>query len=132
MAQSSYFPTQISSKQARDTGMAVVLVLLLIGFFSSTVLYYKIAIPVLIVNMTWPMAFYPIAVVWLGFSHALGTVMSKIILTIIYLVLVLPVGLFRRLIGKDPLLLRRFGDGEQSAMKTRNHTFTAEELEHPY
>ncbi len=132
MAQSPYFPTQISSKQARDTGMAVVLVLLLIGFFSDTVLYYKIAIPVLIINMTWPMSFYPIAVVWLGFSHVLGTVMSKIILTVIYLVLVLPVGLFRRLLGKDPLILRRFGDGEQSAMKTRNHTFTAEELEHPY
>ncbi len=93
----------ISNKQASDTGMAVVLILLLIAFFTKTTLYYKIAIPVLIVNMTYPKFFYPLAIVWLGFSELLGTIMSKIILTIVYVVLVVPVGLVRRLLGKDAL-----------------------------
>ena len=90
----SYFPRTISKKQASDTGMAIVLVLLLIGFFSQNIVYYKIAIPILVINMIFPMFYYPFAIVWLGFSHLLGTVMSKIILTIIYITVVVPIELF--------------------------------------
>lgn len=127
-----YFPQTISKKQASDTGMAMVLILLLIGLFSGNDLYYKIAIGVLVVNMIAPMVYYPFAVFWLGFSTLLGTVVSKIILSIVYIVFVIPVGLFRRILGKDSLLLKEFKSGSESVMKTRNHTFNAKDIEKPY
>ncbi|MFH6767275.1 SxtJ family membrane protein [Gaetbulibacter aquiaggeris] len=127
-----YFPRTISTKQAADTGMAAVLLLLLIGLFSHNNLYYKIAIPVLIMNMTFPMFYYPFAIIWLGLSQLLGTIVSKIILSIIYFILVIPVGVFRRLLGKDSLQLSQFKKGKTSVMQTRNHTFVSEDIENPY
>lgn len=127
-----YFPRTISTKQATDTGMAAVLLLLLIGLFSDNNLYYKIAIPVLIMNMTFPMFYYPFAIIWLGLSQLLGTFVSKIILSIIYFILVIPVGVFRRLLGKDSLQLSEFKKGNKSVMQTRNHTFVSEDIENPY
>lgn len=127
-----YFPRTISTKQAADTGMAAVLLLLLIGLFSHNNLYYKIAIPVLIMNMTFPMFYYPFAIIWLGLSQLLGTIVSKIILSIIYFILVIPVGVFRRLLGKDSLQLSQFKKGNTSVMQTRNHTFVREDIENPY
>lgn len=128
----NYFKRTISNKQASDTGMAVVLILLLVAFFTKTTLCYKIAIPVLIVTMTYPMLFYPLAIIWLGFSELLGTVMSKIILTIVYVVLVVPVGLVRKLMGKDSLQLYQFKKGKNSVMKVRNYEFTSKDIEKPY
>ena len=128
----NYFPRTISKKQASDTGMAIVLVLLLIGLFSQNTIYYKIAIPVLVINMIVPMFFYPFAIIWLGFSHLLGTVVSKIILTIVYIVLVVPVGIFRRILGKDSLQLNDFKKGTGSVMKVRNYIFSSKDIEKPY
>ena len=129
---SKYFPNSISKKQATDTGMAFVLILLLIGLFSGDTMYYKIAIPVLIVNMIFPSVYNPLVVLWLGFSTLLGTVVSKILLGIVYIVLVLPVGLIRRIAGKDSLQLRKFKDGSESVMTERNYTFKATDIEKPY
>jgi len=127
-----YFPETISKKQASDTGMAIVLILLFVGLFSEDNFYYKIAIPVLVINMIFPMLYYPIAIFWLGFSHLLGTVMSKIILTIVYIILVIPVGIIRRIMGKDPLQLNKFKRGADTVMKVRNYKFSSKDIENPY
>ena len=128
----NYFPTKISKKQASDTGMTLVLILLLVGIFIQNDFYYKIAIPVLIINMIFPMFYYPLAIIWLGFSKLLGTVASKIILTTVYIILVIPVGIFRRLLGKDSLKLSQFKKTNKSVMKIRNHIFKSFDLENPY
>lgn len=127
-----FFPTDIDKKQASDTGMAAVLILLLIGFFTGNDVYYKIAIPVLVMNMIWPMFFYPAAIVWLGFSHLLGTVMSKILLSIVFFLLVTPIGLVRRWLGKDSLKLKEFKKAKGSVMKERNYNFADKDLETPF
>ena len=124
--------TKISKKQAGDTGMAMVLILLLTGFFTQNNIYYKIAIPVLLINMIIPMFYYPFAIIWLGFSHLLGTIVSKIILTIIFFIFVVPVGLFRKLIGIDTLKLNKFKNGKESSMKIRNYKFSPSDIEKPY
>lgn len=128
----SYFPRIISKKQASDTGMAAVLILMIVGLFTGNTVYYKISIAVLVINMVVPMFYYPVAVFWLGFSTMLGTVVSKIILSIVFIVLVIPIGLFRKLLGKDSLQLKDFKKGSESVMKIRNQTFTPTEIEKPY
>jgi polyferredoxin len=127
-----FFPKTISKKQASDTGMAFVLIFLLIGLFSQNNIFFKIAIPVLIIDMIFPMFFYYFAFIWLGFSHLLGTVVSKIILTIVFTIMVIPIGVFRRLIGKDSLQLTKFKKGNESVMEIRNKLFTLKDIEKPY
>jgi len=128
----NYFPNTISKKQATDTGMAIMLILLLVGLFTKNDVYYKIAIPVLIMNMTFPMFYYPFAIIWLGFSQLLGTVVSKIILSIVYIIMVIPVGIFRKLLGKDSLQLSEFKKSNGTVMKSRNHNFSSKDIEKPY
>jgi hypothetical protein len=126
------FPTRITSRQAKDTGMAMVLILLILGLWTDRTVFFRAAVPVLVLDMVWPMAFYPLAVVWLGLSHMLGTVVSKILLSIVFFVIVLPVALVRRVAGKDSLQLRRFKATSASVMRTRNHVFVAADIEKPY
>ena len=127
-----FFSKSVSKKQASDSGMAVVLILLLITLFSGYEIYLKLAVLALIINMAFPMFYYYFAILWFGLSKLLGTFASKIILSIIFLFVVLPVGLIRRLMGKDTLNLNQFKKTKLSIMKIRNHHFTAKEIETPY
>jgi len=126
------FPTDISKKQAVDTGMAMVLILLLLGLFTKNILFYKIAIPVLVINMSVPMFFYFFAILWLGISRLLGMIIPNILLTVIYVVMVLPVSLIRKIMGKDTLQLNEFKKGTNSVMKVRNYLFSPSDIEKPF
>jgi len=127
-----FFKQKMTKDQSRDSGMAMVLLLLL--FYLKTRrdgLLYAAAI-LHVVNMIVPRIFAPIAVLWLGLSHVLGTVMSKVLLSVLYFGLVTPIGALRRLLGKDSLQLRAFKATEESAMTVRNHLFVGHDIEKPY
>lgn len=127
-----FISTTVTTDQAKDTGMSMVLICLLIAFFAGKQFFYGLAILLLLINMIWPKAFKPVAKIWLGFSHLSGFVMSRIILSIIFVVLVLPVGFVRRLMGKDSLQLKKWKKDHDSVFKTREHEFTSEDIQYPY
>jgi hypothetical protein len=122
----------ITKDRSRDTGMAMVLLLLLVYIRTRRDGMLLAAIALHIVNMLAPRIYAPIAVVWLGFSHLLGAVMSKILLSILFFILVTPIGVLRRLFRKDSLKLRAFKAGEESVMLVRNHMFVGGDIEKPY
>ena len=128
----SFIPKTITRDQAKDTGMAMVLICLLIAFLGKVHSFYGAAIVLLLVNMIVPDVFKPVAKIWLGLSHLLGSIMSKIILTIVFIVLVLPVGLIRRALGKDSLQLKKWKKNKDSVFKIREHQYTSEDINHPY
>lgn len=118
--------------QQRDTVLALVLILLLLFFFiRETAILYAMA-AVLVLGMTVPRLFAPLARLWFGFSHALGFVMSRLLMGILFFGLVTPVGLFRRLLGKDVLALRQWKKGRTSVFTRRDHVISASDLERPY
>ena len=127
-----FFRRNITKDQSKDTGMAMVLLLLLAsGAFGRETLV-TVAIVALVVGMVWPQIYRPIAVIWLGGTHLLGTVVSKILLTIVFFGVVAPIGLVRRFMGIDSLMLKAFKSGEDSVMIIRNHTFIGQDMEKPY
>ncbi|MCP5050685.1 MAG: hypothetical protein GY940_26210 [bacterium] len=119
-------------QQAKDTGMAAVLILLIITLITKNLLYIKIALPILFLTMAAPTLFTPLAKLWFGLAHIMGNIVSKIILTIIFFLIVTPMALIRKLLGKNPLQLKEWKNNTQSIMKTRNHKFQKEDLEKPY
>jgi hypothetical protein len=127
-----HFKRQITVQQSRDTGMALVLVLLIAYLYRKREGYIFVAIALHVVNMTVPAIYRPAAVVWLGLSEIIGAVMSKVILAVIFFVVVTPVGLVRGLLGKDSLRLRAFKASNESVMVNRNHKFVGADLERPY
>ena len=70
--------------------MAIVLVLLLASVAFKRQALITAAMIALIVDVTVPRLYRPVAVLWLGLSHLLGTVVSKIILTLVFFGLVTP------------------------------------------
>ena len=126
------FPKSISKKEASDTGMAMTLICLLLGYFTKNVIYYKIAIPVLVMNMAFPMFYYPFAMVWLGLTNLLGIVVSKVLLSVVYILFLMPMGMIRRAMGKDSLNLTGFKKSKDSVMITRDIEFTANDIKNPY
>jgi hypothetical protein len=122
----------ITRDQSRDAGMAMVLLLLLglIKWGRSELLIA--AFIVHIVNMIVPQVFRPVAVLWFGLAQLLGAVASRLLMFIVFAVVVTPIGVVRRALGKDTLRLRAFRAGNESVMVVRNHTFTAGDLEKPY
>ena len=112
--------------------MAIVLLLLLCAFLLKRHGFIPAAIIVHVINMTSPQVFRLPAIAWLGFSHLLGMMVSKIVLSVVFLAVVTPVGLLRRVMGKDAMQLKAFKASEDSVMVERNHTFTGSDLEKPY
>jgi hypothetical protein len=127
-----YFNSDISRKKCSDAGMAAVLIMLLIGLFTRKVIFYQIGIPLLVINMIIPVFFYPFAILWFGLSGLMGNILSRIILSIVYIFMVVPVGLIRKLAGKDPLKLRGFKQADHSVMIRRDHIYTSSDLEKPF
>ena len=128
----SFFPNKISRKQASDSGMAIVLVLLLTGLLTGNSVYYKAAIPILVINMIHPMAFYYFGIFWIGLSQIIGTVVSGILLSAVYFLLVLPVAVVRKMIGKDPMLMKQFKKSRTGTMQIRKHKLKPEDIMYPY
>ena len=122
----------ITLAQSRDTGMALVLLCLIVFVAFDRPGLVVAALVLQVVTMAVPGLFRPAAVVWFGLSHVLGAVMSRVLLGAVFFALVTPVGLLRRALGKDDLRLRSFGTGDGSVLATRDHTFVPADLERPY
>lgn len=118
--------------QARDTGLALVLICLLVAWFTGRKDALGYGIALLVLDMTWPSAFKPAAKLWFAFSHILGTVMSKILLSVVFFTVLTPVGLFRRLLGKDPMQTQGFKKNAASVFRVRDHQFSSKDIETPY
>lgn len=123
---------KITKDQSRDTGMGVVLLLLVLFIARKREWYLIGAIAMHVVNMIAPQVYRPAAVVWFGLSHLIGTIVSKILLVIVFFFIVTPIAIVRRLFGKDSLKLRDFKRGSDSVMLERNHLFVSADMERPY
>jgi len=124
--------TSTPRDRSRDTGLAMVLLLLIAHAATGRDGFTTAALVVLVAAMTAPLLFRPLSVVWFGFSHALGTVMSKVLLAAVFYLIVTPVGAVRRLLGHDSLRLRAFKQGDGSVLTKRGHVFVAADLDKPY
>ncbi|MCF6291691.1 MAG: SxtJ family membrane protein [Desulfobacterales bacterium] len=122
----------MTSDQTKDTGLAMVLILLLCRLYWEERIFLLLAIACLVITMTWPGFFKPLARVWFGLSHVMGTVVSKILLTLVFYGVATPIGLLRRLTGADPMRVQQWRDGDQSVFVEKAHRFEAKDLEKPY
>ena len=119
-------------EQARDTGMAMVLICLILGYYGVLVHFLPLSIFLLLLTMIWPSAFRPLAVLWFGLSRLLGEVVSRVILTILFFLLVTPVGLIRRWIGSDDLQLKKWRKGNGSVFVIREGPVREKDLIQPF
>jgi hypothetical protein len=121
-----------TKEQAKDTGMAMVLICLLLGYWGKFPKYLPVSLTLLLITMIWPNAFRPLATLWFGLSHVLSSVVSRVILSVLFFLIVTPIGLIRRLIGADALKLKQWRQGRDSVFIVREGPIQGKDLENPY
>ncbi len=124
--------TRFTHKENIDSGLALVLILLLSGIIWKHGWTIKVSVFCILIIMIKPTLFYPFTFIWLNISDILGKTMSRIILTVVFLLFVIPVGFIRKISGKDNLKLDQFRKSDKSVFIERNHTFTKDDMLNPY
>ena len=56
-----------------------------------------------VLGLTTPLVLKPVYRVWMALAVVLGFVMTRVILMVVYYLVMTPIGLVMRLLGKDPL-----------------------------
>ncbi|OQP57249.1 hypothetical protein A3860_11880 [Niastella vici] len=106
----------------------LVLVLALVVFYRITNNRYLfgLAIAVGAIGLFIPALAEKIHLVWMKLAEGLGAVTSKIILTIIFFVILVPISFLFKAFGKNAVQKKA---GSNSYFKERNFTYTRESLE---
>jgi hypothetical protein len=110
----------------------MVLICLLLGYLGKFPKFLPVSLVLLIITMAWPNAFRPLAVLWFGFSHLLGNVVSRVVLTVVFFVVVTPIALIRRLMGADALQLKKWKQGKGSVFVVREGPVQGKDMANPY
>lgn len=115
--------------QCKDAGAALILIGLLTVYIGGYGKLVPILIVITLLLMIQPRLFKPWAALWFGLSTLLGAVMSRIILTILFVTIVTPIGLLRRISGADPLKLKQWKTGKGSVFRELDSTVVSHDIE---
>jgi hypothetical protein len=122
------FFKKVSRKQCSEFGQVAVLICIFLALYQKNAHYILPAFLILVITVLFPYFFYPVAVFWFGLSTILGKISSFVILSILFIILVIPMGLFRKISGRDILKLKQFKKSRNSVMTERNHLFVSDDL----
>lgn len=120
-------------KALRDFGLIMAgMLILMFGIvfpwlFSFSTPYWPFiaAFVFVVVALLKPMLLAPVNRVWLKLSNVLGWINTRLIMGLMFFVLIVPMGLVLRLLGKDPLSNELFKDAESyrviSKVRSKKH-----------
>ncbi len=128
----------MSNKELRKFGLvtglvAVVLFGLVLPWLfqqSSPLWPWEVAGILCLWSLIWPATLNPVYRGWMGIGEKLGWINTRIILGILFYVVFMPVGLFMRVLGKDPMT-RKF-QKDQLSYRVISHARDKEQVERPY
>ena len=119
----------ISKKQNADFGLVIILVCCVLAYWLNERSLIMAAIILSLLTILVPVVLTPFAALWYGLSRVLSKFTTVVLLSLIFFLVVTPIGLVRRFLGKDSLRLKQFKKGTQSVMTNREHEYTAEDME---
>ncbi len=124
--------TGVTKKQCIDFGQTAILVTLFLALYLKQNNFVIAAFICTLITVLAPIIFYPFAFCWFGISQILSFISSRIIVSLVFFLVVTPMGLFRQLSGKDSLKIKQFKKNSQSVMEERNHLYTEADFIHTF
>jgi len=104
---------QASKKDIRSFGITIGIILFIVAialFYYKNNLYQNIvlfAAVFAVTGLVTPILLKPIYLVWMIFAVILGWIMTRVILSVIFYLIMTPIGLITRIIGEDFLDLKK-------------------------
>lgn len=110
----------------------VVLAVLLFGYFLAVdwLVYFGLGLLGLALLSSTVNEYF--AWIWMKFARMIGTVNSKVILTIIFYLFLTPISLLYRAVMGNPLISIRNEGENDSYLVSRNKTFTRDDFKTPW
>jgi Saxitoxin biosynthesis operon protein SxtJ len=103
-------PNETTNKQLRSFGFTVGGIFALIGFWPLVIRaedprWWALVVAgcLLLPAVVFPRSLIWVHKGWMAIGHVLGWINTRIILGIVFYVIVTPIGIFRRWLGKDPM-----------------------------
>ena len=102
-----------SNKDIRSFGITIGIILFII---SGLLMYYNkeiyqvigiIALTFIGLGLIIPVVLKPFYFVWMTFAAILGWIMTRVILSLVFYLIITPIGLLARLLGEDFLALKK-------------------------
>jgi hypothetical protein len=115
----------ITKKQSVEFGLVTILASSFLAIFLKQSYFIIAAFFLTLITLIVPVVFYPFAAVWFWLSKILSAIGSRILLTLVFFIMVTPVGLIRRLLNRDSLKISQFKKSTKSVMTDRDHLYTA-------
>lgn len=133
---------KVNQSQMKDSGMAFALICFFLGILFRNNTWFLAGIGLQLINMVNSKFFHYPAIFWFSLANLLGFITSKILLTLIFCLVILPIGSVRRLFAKtkkdpdnnklDSLRLLQWKKSANSVFKTRDHIYTKKDIINPY
>lgn len=114
-------------KDTSKTILVIVTGLLIFSWIFKSAWLWKIAAILGVISIFIPVVARGIEWAWFKLAMGLGWINSKILLSIIYFVFLLPIAWLSRLFTKDPLMLR--AKKLNTTYVSRDHAYTKKDLE---
>ena len=101
-----------SRKDLKNFGFIIGFILVVIGAFlffrekDSFVYFFSIGLFFIGIGIITPVALKPIHKIWMTFAIIIGWVMTRVILSVLFYLIISTIGIFARLVGKDFLNLK--------------------------
>jgi hypothetical protein len=122
----------ISREQTKEFGMLSVLVMSFLAFYLRQINLTVVIFILALLTLLFPVIFYPFAIVWFGLSRLMGKLSTGILLGIVFFVIVIPVGLFRKMLRLDGLKLKQFKKTKDTVLVNRDHIYVGSDLLHTF
>ena len=120
------FGRHISAEEKLKAQPAIITGLICMYFIFTKILFLKAALVLGLVFLFIPVLGNWFIVLWFRLAELLGWINTRILLSIVYYVFLMPVSFIAGLVNKDPLSLDNTG---ASLYIDRDHTYTAKDLE---
>jgi len=113
----------VTKKQCIEFGQTAILITIFAALYLRQNSFVIAAFICTLITVLAPVIFYPFAIGWFGILKILSFISTCTILSLVFFLVVTPMGLLRRLSGKDRLKMKQFKKDNQSVMEERNHLY---------
>jgi hypothetical protein len=123
---------EYSKEKIKDVGFVVLLFLMISHVYTKNHTLIVISIITILASILFPKILIPLAWIWYGLSELMGMVVSRIVLTLIFYVVITPIGLLRRLLVRKRLKMECWKKDTGSVFTNCEKTFSNTDIENPF
>ena len=121
-----------TSNQVYGAGLALILICLLLYLFLSAIIFVYLSLGFVVLLMITPVPFRYVGLLWYALGEVMGHLISRFVLTLVFILVVLPVSLFKRTALRKNMQIRNFRKNRESAFIVSDRTFKPHDFEKPF